>query len=118
MHTNDVLECFSDLFKGINGFRPRGMSGDYVSWFMNNYDRLFEDSLQEEKAELAHLSEKHGQNFASMMAYYDFKEAADYLAYEQKKAADNAAKRERNDLHRRNSPRMAIYLWEHGEDIL
>jgi len=115
----DITEAerslYWDLYKEINNIRPRWHTSDEsIASFLNNYETLFAQKMEEEREELAWLSEKHDQEFKSWSEYYDFMERKDREEYE-------AAQRERAEkaaflkaFFSRFSIVAAVTLWEEG----
>lgn len=115
---DDYASGYSDLFKGLNGFRPRGslVTPQLIADFFNNYDDMFAIEEAREEAELVALRESHGIDFANWHAYYDWLEAKDEAerrAYYAELEAEEAEKRE---FLRRGSPMPFIIDWEHGRN--
>lgn len=118
---SELLEAlkssYSDAFKGINGFRPRCESlwtVEAIVRFWNDYDRMFEASQEEERRELAALSERYGIEFASWSAYYDYLDRLSWQEYEAERKAREDKENFVREFFRRWSPLAAITLWEEG----
>jgi hypothetical protein len=109
--------CYSDAYKEIHGFRPRGHSSEMEASFWNNFDRLWADMVAEEAAQLAALCDHHGQDFPNFMAYYNFLDEVREAEYREECAAREAAEAERAEFNRRGSPMPFIDSWEHGDQM-
>ena len=109
--------CYSDAFKEIYGYRPRGefvTSPEYVAEFWNSFDELFDAVKAQDRADLEAACEAVGIPVTSWMAYYDFLEAKDLAEREECLAAEKAAAAERAEYFRRGSPAPVIEAWAHG----
>lgn len=111
----DFQETYSDLFKSLHGFRPRGMM-DPASMlrFFDTYEAEFEAQAEQEKAALAYASERDGFAYTSWSHFYELKEERDRKEWEAEEAARRAAAAEKAEFNRRGSPAPVIEAWEHG----
>lgn len=107
--------CYSDAYKEIYGFRPRGHSDEQEASFWNDFDRLWAEMQEQEAAQLAALCEHHGQDFPNFMAYYNFLDEVREAEYREECAAREAALAVRAEFYRRGSPAPVIDAWEHGD---
>lgn len=112
--------CYSDAFKEIYGYRPRGeylSSPEAEADFWNSFEENLQRVEEEAQDHLRLLGEEHGRIFLNWSAYYDFYEAqreAEYRAAEEAHAAREAA---RLEFCRRGSPQPVIQAWEHGDRL-
>lgn len=116
---HEVQDIISDLAKSVYGTRsacPRTPE-DQVS-FMNRYDSLIEDALEDEKRErdnrLAYLNHKHGQVFDNLAVAERFNQQAAHDRYMVEIELERVAADERAEFNRRGSPMPIIEAWEHG----
>lgn len=114
MATQDFQEAYSDLYKGINGFRPRGHSVEAMLHFFDTYEAQFEESEEDDRRALKARSERDGIEYRNWSHYYDEKERRDYEAYERQQAARQAVLDERAEMYRRFSPLPVIEDWLYG----
>lgn len=114
MATPDFQESYSDLYKGINGFRPRGHSPETMLRFFDTYEVQLAEHEAEEKRQLAYVSERDGVEYRSWSHYYDVKEAADHAAWKAEEAARQAKLARRAEMYRRFSPLPVIEDWLYG----
>lgn len=114
MLTSDFQEAYSDLYKGLNGFRPRGHDAETMLHFFDTYEARFEESQEEDRQALAHVSERDGVEYTSWSHYYDVKEAKDHAEYLAEEAKRQEAEAHRAEFNRRGSPLPTIDAWEHG----
>lgn len=114
METQDYQEAYSDLYKGINGFRPRGHDAATMLQFFNTYEAQFEESQEDDRRALKARSERDGVEYTSWSHYYDVKEAKDYAEWQAEEAKRAALAAEAAEFVRRGSPMPAIIAWEHG----
>jgi hypothetical protein len=113
------LSVFSDLYKDINGVRPRGsFTDEQVQWWFDNHDRLAAEELAQEAQQLVLLGEMNGRVFANYSEYYDFLEAREYEEYLADKAEKAAAEMRRIQLLDPRCTLHAIEAWAHGEEML
>ncbi len=110
----DFADSYSDLYKGINGFRPRGHSPETMLHFFDTYEAQLAEHLEEEKRQLAYVSERDGVAYTSWMHYYDVKEQRDNEAWLAEKALKDAKLAHQAEFIRRGSPLPVIEAWEHG----
>ena len=112
--------CYSDAFKSIYGYRPRGEylnSPEAEASFWNSYEEESQRVEAEEQDTLRFYGEEHGRIFPTFSAYYDFIEAEEERRYCEAKEARRAAQAEREEFHRRGSPQPIIQAWEHGDRL-
>ena len=113
------LSVFSDLYKDINGVRPRGnFTDEQIQWWFDNHDRLAAEEAEQEAQQLVVLGELNGRVFANYSEYYDFLEAREYEEYLADKAAQAAAEMLRIQ---KLDPRCILHVieaWEHGQEML
>lgn len=113
------LSVFSDLYKDINGVRPRGnISDETIQWYFDNSSILIAAEMEREAEELAHLAETIGRPFENWSAYYDYLEAKEYEDYLADKAAREAAEVLRIRLLDPRCTLHVIEAWEHGKELL
>ena len=109
--------CYSDAFKEIYGYRPRGefvTSPEYVAEFWNEFDVLFDAVVEQDRADLTAACEAVGIPVTSWMAYYDYTAAQRQAEYEEFKAVEAAVAAEKAEFYRRGSPAPVIEAWAHG----
>jgi hypothetical protein len=109
---------YSDLFKGIYGFRPRGdffNTARSIAQFMNSYDEEFRLSEERDRQELAALCEEHGHEFASWHDYYAWLEIKDQREHKEWLAEREQQENFQREFARRGSPLPHIIAWEHGD---
>lgn len=109
---------YSDLFKGLHGFRPRGdmmNTAEMICSFLNSYEENFQFSQEEDARELAALGENYGQVFANWHEYYDTLERKDAREREEYFAEQAREEAEDREFNRRGSPTPHIIAWEHGD---
>lgn len=114
MLTSDFQEAYSDLYKGLNGFRPRGHDAETMLHFFDTYEARFEESQEEDRQALARASERDGVEYTSWSHYYDVKEAKDYAEWQAEEAKRQEAAAFHAEFTRRDSPLPTIIAWEHG----
>jgi hypothetical protein len=112
--------CYSDAFKSIYGYRPRGEyinSPEYVARFWNEFDVLCAEAEAQDREDLAAACEAAGIPVTNWTAYYDWLEAkdrADEAAFYAEQAEIAAEKAE---YFRRGTPTHAVEAWAHGADF-
>jgi len=109
--------CYSDAFKEIYGYRPRGEyvnSPEYVAEFWNSFDELFAEAQEQDKADLAAACEAVGIPNTGWMAYYDYLETQDRAEREAYEAMEAEAAAEKAEFYRRGSPAPVLEAWAHG----
>ncbi len=109
--------CYSDAFKEIYGYRPRGEylnCPEYVAEFWNSFDELFAAAQEQDAADLAAACEAVGIPVTNWMAYYDFLEAKDQAEREAYEAMEAEAAAEKAEFYRRGSPAPVLEAWAHG----
>lgn len=109
--------CYSDAFKDVHGFRPRGEylnSPEYVAEFWNSFDELFDQAQAQDRADLEAACEAVGIPVTTWSAYYDHLEAEDQAEREAYELAEQMAAEERAEFYRRGSPAPIIEAWAHG----
>jgi hypothetical protein len=110
---------YSDLFKGLHGFRPRGdmlNTADMICSFLNSYEENFRYSQEQEAEELAALGDQHGRVFRNWHEYYDMLERKDAREREEYFAEMAEEEAEQREFNRRGSPMPFIIDWEHGRN--
>lgn len=117
----EFRESYSDLFKGLNGFRPRGdyfMSPSVMLRFFDTYEDEIEAHLEAERHEeeiyKASLEAQFGQSFETLGQALLHREKVEYDLYLQECAAREAEKAHQRELMRRGSPLPVIEAWEYG----
>jgi len=109
--------CYSDAFKEIYGYRPRGEyvnSPEYVAEFWNSFEELFDAVQEQDRADLTAACEAVGIPVTNWMDYYDFLEVKDQAEREAYQAMEAEYAAERAEFYRRGSPAPAIEAWAHG----
>ena len=109
--------CYSDAFKEIYGYRPRGEfvnSPEYVAEFWNSFEENFAEAQRQDRADLEAACEAVGIPVTTWMAYYDFLEAKDLAEREAYDAMEAEYAAERAEYFRRGSPAPVIEAWAHG----
>lgn len=109
--------CYSDAFKEIYGYRPRGEylnSPGYVADFWNNFEAMFAEAQELDRQDLKAACEAVGIPVTNWSAYYDFLETKDLMERERYEAEEAAAAEERAEFYRRGSPAPVIEAWAHG----
>lgn len=114
MATSDFQESYSDLYKGLNGFRPRGHDAATMLRFFDNYEAEFEAAQAEEARALAHVSKRDGVEYRNWSHYYDVKEALEHAEWERENAARQAKLAKRAEMYRRFSPLPVVEDWLYG----
>lgn len=114
MATQDFQESYSDLFKGLYGFRPRGHDAETMLHFFDTYEEAFKENEAEEARALEFVSERDGIEYRSWSHYYDEKERRDYEEYAREQAARQAKLAEKAEMNRRFSPLPVIEDWLYG----
>ena len=113
---SDFAGTYSDLFKSLHNFRPRGlMDPQIIADFLNSYEERFAEEEAREAAELEALGEQYGRVFRDWHEYYDMlerKDARERAEYFAEQAREEAEARE---FARRGSPMPYIMAWEHGD---
>jgi hypothetical protein len=118
MASSDYQEAYSDLYKGLNGFRPRGHDAATMLRFFQTYDERFEESMEEEcreaAARLTYLNHKHGQTFENLTLAERFNERAAHDRFMKNLEAQMIAEAHKAEFNRRGSAAPIIDAWEHG----
>lgn len=114
MATSDFQDSFSDLYKNIHGFRPRGFSLESMLHFFDNYETELAEVEAEEARALKARSDRDGVKYRSWSHYYDVKEARDHAEWERENAARQAKLAERAEMYRRFSPLPVVEDWLYG----
>jgi hypothetical protein len=110
--------CYSDAFKEVYGYRPRGEylnKPGYVAEFWNRFDELLAVAKAEEEEALAIICARHGIVATTWSSYYDQREEQDYLRYQEERAAAAEATAEKAEYFRRGSPAPVLEAWAYGE---
>jgi hypothetical protein len=118
----DFQEAYSDLYKGLNGFRPRGHDTATMLRFFDTYEENFAEHQAEEDirqaARLKYLEEKHSRTFETYYEAQRFNEDAAWTRHQEQMAREEeeaeAIADHKAELNRRFSPLAAIEAWEHG----
>lgn len=115
----EFRESYSDLFKGLHGFRPRGlMDPATMLRFFDTYEDEIEAHLErechEEELYKASLEAQFGRSFETLSEALRHREKVEYDLYLQECAAREAEEARRRELTRRFSPLPLIEAWEHG----
>lgn len=115
MLTDEFRETYYDLYKGLNGIKPRWeTSPEVMLHFFDTYEEQYAAEREREAAELAALSQQDGIEYRNWSHFYDEKERRDEEAY-QREAEAKASKRDYlARVAARFSPLAAIREWEYG----
>lgn len=116
---HEVQDIISDLAKSVYGTRAAcPTTPEAQVSFMNSYDSLIEDALEDERRErdnrLAYLNQKHGQVFDTLAIAERFNQQAAHERYMAEIELERQLAYERAEFTRRYSPRPIIEAWEHG----
>lgn len=115
MATQDFQESYSDLFKGLHGFRPRGlMDPATMLRFFDTYEDSFAEHEAEEARQLQYVSDRDGIQYRNWSHFYDEKERVAQEAYEREEAVRQAERAEKAEMNRRFSPLPIIEDWLYG----
>jgi hypothetical protein len=118
MATPDFQDSYSDLFKGINGYRPRGHSVETMLNFFDTYEERFAEAEKEWQLEqdlrLDYLNHKHGQVFPDLQTAEHFNVQAALARYEREAQVEAEERAAKAEFVRRGSPQPAIEAWLHG----
>jgi hypothetical protein len=109
--------CYSDAFKEIYGYRPRGEyvnSPEYVADFWNSFEENFAEAQRQDAEDLQAACDAAGIPNTGWMAYYDFLEAKDLAEREAYEAMEAEAAAEKAEFYRRGSPAPVLEAWAHG----
>lgn len=109
--------CYSDAFKEIYGYRPRGEylnCPEYVAEFWNSFEELLAAANEESEMALAAACEAHGIEATTWMSYYEQREAQDLVLEAKYRAEEEAAAAEKAEFYRRGSPAPVLEAWAHG----
>lgn len=109
--------CYSDAFKEIYGYRPRGEyvnSPEYVADFWNSFEENFAEAQRQDAEDLQTACDAVGIPNTGWMAYYDFLEAKDQAEREAYELAEMEAAEEKAEFYRRGSPAPVLEAWAHG----
>lgn len=113
---NDFASTYSDLFKSLYNFRPRGlMEPQMIADFLNSYGERFAEEEAREAAELAALGDKWGQQFRTWSDYYDMLERKDAREREEYFAEKAREEAEAAEFARSGSPMPYVIAWEYGD---
>lgn len=117
----EYRDCYSDMFKSLHGFRPRGEwcnTPEFMLQFFNDYDADIEAELERDRREaaerLVYLNHKHGTEFTTLheaSRYNEQKAFERFAREEEEREAEAAAKAE---MTRRFSPMPVIEDWLYG----
>lgn len=115
MLTPTFQESFSDLYKSLNGFRPRcTFSPEAMLRFFDSYEDEMEAQAEQEREALARASERDGVEYRSWSHYYDLKEQRDFAAWRREEDARQAREAVKAEMRRRFSPLPVIEDWMYG----
>jgi hypothetical protein len=121
MKTDLFRDSFSDLFKSLNGWRPRGehyWTPEYMLSFFDTYDADMEKQVEQERQELEerrlYLEVKHGRSFASYTDADIFNVEAARQRYAREAEEEKKAQALKDKFNARMSPLPVIDAWEHG----
>lgn len=118
MLTQDFQESYSDLFKGIYGFRPRGHTAESMLHFFDTYEELYARAEAEQEIErglrLDYLNYKHGREFTDLREAECFNEQVAYNRYMDELNRQEEEQARLAELNRRGSPLPVIEAWEYG----
>lgn len=118
MATPDFQDSYSDLYKTINGFRPRGHSLETMLHFFDTYEAQFAEAEKEwelERAQrLAYLNQKFNRTFANLSEaeVHNMEQARLRYDRETQEEADRLAAAA--EMTRRFSPLPVIEDWMYG----
>ena len=119
MATSDFQDVYSDLYKGLHGFRPRGHDAETMLYFFNTYDEEFAAEqvrdADERAYRLGYLESKHGQKFDTYAEAERFNERAAFNRYMDELQAANEVKAQEAEFVRRGSAMPVIEAWMHGD---
>lgn len=114
---DDFASTYSDLFKSLYNFRPRGlMEPQMIADFLNSYSERFAEEEAREAAELVALGDQYGRQFNNWHEYYDMLERKDAREREEYFAEKAREEAEAAEFARRGSPMPFIIDWEHGRN--
>jgi len=114
MLTPDFQDSYSDLHKGLHGFRPRYSTPEQMLRFFGDYEEAMEAHLAQEAAELIRLSERDGIAYRNWFHYYDEQERRDYEDYERQRIEREKQQARKAEMMRRGSPLPVIEDWDYG----
>jgi len=114
MLTQDFQSAYSDLYKGINGFRPRGHDAETMLRFFDTYEAQFHESEVEEAVALQRRSDRDGIQYTSWSHYYECKDNQAHEEWTKEQALLDAELAHKAEFERRDSPLPVIEAWEHG----
>lgn len=121
MATDDFKDSYSDLFKVIYDFRPRGehlWTPEVMLAFFDSYEERFAEKEkeweEEREARLDYLKCKHQRNFTSLKEAEDFNVQAALARYEREAEAERQEKDRKAEMTRRFSPLPVIEDWMYG----
>jgi hypothetical protein len=109
--------CYSDAFKEIYGYRPRGEylnSPEYVAEFWNEFDVLFAEAEAQDRADLAAACAAYGFEATTWSSFYEQREEQEYLERLEGLIVQEEEAAERAEFYRRGSPAPVIEAWAHG----
>lgn len=111
----EFQESYSDLFKSLYGFRPRGYtSPEAMLAFYDGYEAAFESQQEEEREALRRISARDGVEYSSWSHYYSEKERKAEEEWERENAVRIEQAAHKAEMNRRFSPLPVIEAWEHG----
>jgi hypothetical protein len=115
MKTPAFQDAYSDLYKELNGFRPRcTTSPEQMLRFFDSYEDEFEAQAEQEREALARASERDGIQYRDWSHYYDCKEQRDFEEWRREDEARKAREAVKMEMRRRFSPLPVIEDWMYG----
>lgn len=118
----DFQESYSDLYKGLHGFRPRGHDAATMLRFFDTYEQAFAEEEAREAALLKDRSARDGVEYRSWSHYYDVQEEkmeAEYRRESEAREAEEEAKRAAaHERTLRGGIIDTIDDWDHGDSIV
>jgi hypothetical protein len=121
MATPAYQDCYSDMFKSLHGFRPRGEwcnTPEFMLQFFKDYDADIEAELERDRQEaaerLVYLNHKHSTNFTTLHEASRHNEQMAFARWEREAEALQAEKDRKAEMTRRFSPLPIIEAWEYG----
>ena len=118
MATPDFQDAYSDLYKSLYGFRPRGHDVATMLHFFDTYEAELAFAQEREEAELAYrlgyLEDKHGRKFTNLLEAERFNERAAFNRYMDELHAAEQVRAEQAEFVRRGSPMPVIEDYMNG----
>jgi hypothetical protein len=122
MGTAEYKDCYSDMFKSLHGFRPRGEwcnTPEFMLQFFNDYDADIEAELERDRQEaaerLVYLNAKHGTAFTTLHEASRYNEQKAFDRFQKEEEAREAEAAAKVEMTRRFSPAPYIEAWEYGQ---